>query len=190
MDADELRGLMKATFHGVTLDGGIGLRQGEVCDNYGKNNDGREISEAEFASISHAEITNDWTAVSLAELEQYPYLAYLDAEGFRYYIPAFLTSLLPSTDGASMRMINTSRVCGRSATGGAISWVFMNFFRANSVLPSRCFSTTCRLGRHSTRRMRGWSRGRSATTGSSFFHTRMQTLSPTTRSGEPSSDGR
>ena len=77
-------------FRGVTLYDGISIRQGEVCDNYGKDNDGREVSDAEFASIPRGEITDDWSALPLNELERYPYLAYLDSKGFRYYIPAFL----------------------------------------------------------------------------------------------------
>ena len=43
----------------------------------------------------------------LDELERYPYLAYLDAKGFRYYIPAFLLSLFQDAQGASMRVITT-----------------------------------------------------------------------------------
>jgi hypothetical protein len=112
MNHDELRELLKAAFRDVTLDGGISIRQGEICDNYGEDNDGREISEAEFATIPRGEIIGDWIALPLDELEQYPYLAYLDAKGFRYYIPAFLLSLLQDSQRGSMRVICTlSSLC-------------------------------------------------------------------------------
>ena len=107
MNPDELRDLLTTAFRGVTLDGGISIRQGEICDNYGKDNDGREVSDAEFASIPCDEITDDWSALPLDELEQYPYLAHLDSKGFRYYIPAFLLSLFHDAQGASMRVIST-----------------------------------------------------------------------------------
>ncbi len=98
---------MKDAFLGVTLDGGISIRQGEICDYYGTDNDGKEVSDAQFAAIPRSEITDDWTTIPLAELERYPYLAYLDAKGFRYYIPAFLLSLFEDAQSASMRVIAT-----------------------------------------------------------------------------------
>ena len=107
MNADELQELMKAAFYSVTLDGGMSIRQAEVCDNYGTDNEGRQVTDADFAAIPRSEITDDWTSIPLAELERYPYLAYLDAKGFRYYIPAFLLSLFEDAQGTSMRVIST-----------------------------------------------------------------------------------
>jgi len=102
MNPDELRDLLTAAFRGVTLDGGISIRQGEVCDNYGEG-----VTDEEFEAIPRSEVTAVWTALPLDELERYPYLAYLDSKGFRYYIPAFLLSLLQDAQGASMRVIST-----------------------------------------------------------------------------------
>lgn len=107
MNTAELRDLIIAAFRDVTLDGGISLWQGEVCDNYGRDNDGRAVSEAKFNAIPRTELTEDWSALPLAELESYPYLAYLDARGFRYYIPAFLLAWLEDPSGRSMRGIST-----------------------------------------------------------------------------------
>lgn len=107
MSDDDLRALIRNAFHGVTLEDGMSIRQGEICDNYGKDSRGKEVSEAKFAAIPLDEVTGDWAAIPLAELERYPQLAYLDAKGFRYYIPAFLLSLLESSDRCSMRAICT-----------------------------------------------------------------------------------
>jgi hypothetical protein len=112
MTPADLRNLITTAFREVTLGQGISIRQGEICDNYGKDKNGREVSPAKFASIPLAEITDDWTALPLAELELYPYLPYLDALGYRYYIPAFLLSLLENSQSGSMRVIATlSSVC-------------------------------------------------------------------------------
>src|SRR4051794_38305166 len=107
MTDGELRQVIQTAFRGVTLDGGLSLRQGEICDNFGKDGEGKEVSEGEFAAIPRTEITDDWSAISLEELERYPYLAHLDAKGFRYYIPALLLSLLQNSDAGSMRVIST-----------------------------------------------------------------------------------
>ena len=107
MTDGELFHVIETAFRGVKLDGGISLRQGEICDNFGKDNEGKEVSEREFAAIPRTEITDDWSAIPLEELERYPYLAHLDPKGFRYYIPALLLSLLQNSDAGSMRVIST-----------------------------------------------------------------------------------
>ena len=107
MNCDELRHLIVTAFHGVDLDGGMSLRQAEICDKFGKDSDGRVVSDMDFAAIPDREITDNWSALSLDELERFPYLAHLDPEGFRYYIPAFLLSLLKDANRLSMRVIST-----------------------------------------------------------------------------------
>jgi hypothetical protein len=52
------------------------------------------------------EILDDWSQVTLEELEG-DCIAHLDAGGFRYYIPAFMLSVLSHYDSASMRVIGT-----------------------------------------------------------------------------------
>ena len=82
MTDGELRQVIQSAFRGVTLDGGLSLRQGEIRDNFGKDEEGKEVSEREFAAIPRTEITDDWSAISLEELERYPYLAYSRPERF------------------------------------------------------------------------------------------------------------
>ena len=91
-----------SAFHGVRLDGGISLRQGEALDNHG-----RGVTKAQYRRLPPAEIVDDWAALPLEELERYPHLAHLDAVGFRYYIPAFMLSILNAYDNLSMRVIAT-----------------------------------------------------------------------------------
>ncbi|MBV9523703.1 MAG: hypothetical protein JO010_12965, partial [Alphaproteobacteria bacterium] len=88
-------------FRGVVLGGGISLRQTAVMDDYG-----RGVSPAEFAALPRGEITENWSRVPLDELER-GCLGHLDAEGFRYYIPALMLSVLNHYDKSSMRVIGT-----------------------------------------------------------------------------------
>ena len=81
-------GLIESAFAGVVLGQGISLRQAQVIDSYGKG-----VTDAEFARIPLQEITNDWSQVALEELDR-DCVAHLDAEGFRYYIPALMLALV------------------------------------------------------------------------------------------------
>ena len=50
-----------------------------------------------------ADIIDDWTAISAETLEHFECLAHIDAEGFRYYIPALMLSLIADYQPSSMR---------------------------------------------------------------------------------------
>ncbi len=92
-----------AAFRGVVLGRGISLRQAQAMDDYGRY---RDITPTEFAALQRGEITEDWSRVPLDELDR-GCDAYLDAEGFRYYIPALMLSVLSHYDPSSMRVIGT-----------------------------------------------------------------------------------
>jgi hypothetical protein len=64
------------------------LRQAQAIDNYRKG-----WSPAEFEALPKSEITDDWSAVPLSELER-DCTAHLDVAGLRYYLPALMLSLL------------------------------------------------------------------------------------------------
>jgi formate dehydrogenase subunit delta len=88
-------------FDGVPLGDGVSLRQAEIIDRFG---DG--CTDQEFEEIKQSEVVNDWRKVSLDELER-DNVAHLDAAGFRYYLPAFMLSVIEHYDSASMRVIGT-----------------------------------------------------------------------------------
>lgn len=92
---------LRAAFRGVTLGGGLSLRQAQLADNFGVGAQTRPS-----ASFADAEVTDDWSRVSLDELER-DCLAHLDALGFRYYIPALMLSVLDHYESSSMRVIGT-----------------------------------------------------------------------------------
>jgi len=92
---------IRDAFAGVILGNGISLRQAQVIDNYGEG-----VTEIEFARIPLSEETQHWNRVTPEELES-DNVAHLDPEGFRFYLPAFLISLLDGYDAASMRVIGT-----------------------------------------------------------------------------------
>jgi len=85
---------IQAAFLGVTLGRGISLRQAQAID------DGtRFVSSA-------SEETNHWSRIPPDDLER-DCVAHLDAEGFRYYIPALMLSVLNHYNPSSMRVIGT-----------------------------------------------------------------------------------
>lgn len=57
-------------------------------------------------SASAPEEVTDWSKVPLDELDR-DCISHLDADGFRYYIPALMLSVLDHYDPASMRVIGT-----------------------------------------------------------------------------------
>ncbi len=92
---------IQMAFRGVTLGQGVSLRRAQVAD---RSRDA--VSNAHSASLAPGEIVDDWSQVPLDELER-DGIAYLDAGGFRYYIPALMLSVLKHYDAASMRVIGT-----------------------------------------------------------------------------------
>lgn len=102
MNYSQIQVAIQTAFQGVILDGGVSVRQAEVMDNWG-----RGITNKEFQALPLEENTENWMALSGETLEQFPYLSYLDAKGFRFYIPAFMLSVLASYQPSSLRVIST-----------------------------------------------------------------------------------
>ena len=92
---------IQMAFRGVTLGLGVSLRQAQLAD---RSRDA--VCNANSASLAAGEIVDDWSQVPLDELER-DCIAHLDADGFRYYIPALMLSLLKHYDSGSMRVIGT-----------------------------------------------------------------------------------
>jgi hypothetical protein len=88
-------------FRKVVLGRGISLRQAQAIDNTR-----HVIRQEEFLALRRGEVTDDWSRLPPGELER-DCVAHLDAEGFRYYIPALMLSVLTNYDPASMRVIGT-----------------------------------------------------------------------------------
>lgn len=86
---------IREAFRGVTLGKGISLRRAQSID-----------AGFDVHSDLPTEVTHDWCTVPSEELER-DCTAHLDAEGFRYYIPALMMSVLNHYDSASMRVIGT-----------------------------------------------------------------------------------
>ena len=102
MNSHEIEALVTEAFRYARLGGGVSLRQAEARDD-----SGRGVTAEQFQALPAGEVTDDWAALTLDDLERYPYLAHLDAAGFRYYLPAFLLSVLEHYDPASLRVIGT-----------------------------------------------------------------------------------
>lgn len=108
-----LQNRIKAAFAGVKLGKGVSLRQARIMDDYGEG-----WSPQEFIVAKTQHETEDWTRITIAELEQFPFFAHLDAEGVRFYLPAVLCSLLEdryfSGDARARQMtafLNPANLC-------------------------------------------------------------------------------
>ncbi len=102
MNAEEIENEIKAAFKNVRLDGGISLHQAKVINNYGEG-----VTNEEFAALPQQDITDDWTVLSTELLDEYCIIPHFDAKGFRYYIPAYLLSVLDCYDHLSERSMST-----------------------------------------------------------------------------------
>lgn len=102
MNADEIENEIRAAFKDVKLDGGISLRQAKVIDNYGEG-----VTNEEFAALPQQDITDDWTALSAELLDEYCVIPHFDAKGFRYYIPAYILSVIHDYGYLSERASST-----------------------------------------------------------------------------------
>lgn len=92
---------IRAAFAGVTLGTGISLRHAQLLDS------GRAgAPAAESASLPPSGETERWDRIASAELES-DHIAHLDPEGFRFYLPALMISLLDDYVSSSMRCIGT-----------------------------------------------------------------------------------
>ncbi|HEX8833098.1 MAG TPA: DUF6714 family protein [Abditibacteriaceae bacterium] len=102
MNADEIEKEIKDAFKGVKLDGGISLRQAQSIDNYGEG-----VTKEEFAALPQQDIIDDWTALTAELLDEYCIIPHFDEKGFRYYIPAYIISVLHEYDSRSERVSST-----------------------------------------------------------------------------------
>jgi hypothetical protein len=79
--------LVRQAFRGVTLGDGVGLRQAEGMDSY--------ESAARLAALRSEDEKLDWQLIPAADLNIYcNSLSYLDAEGMRFLLPAYLLAEL------------------------------------------------------------------------------------------------
>jgi hypothetical protein len=82
--------LVRSTFQGVRLGGGVGLRQGRGLDDY--------ADDAMLAAYRAQDEKHDWSAIPVADLNQYgDALSFLDADGMRFHLPAYLVADLEGT---------------------------------------------------------------------------------------------
>jgi hypothetical protein len=88
-------------FAGVRLGGGVSLVEAEAIDGYYER-----MSLAEAHRLRQFEITDDWSALTPSDLDS-ENLAHLDAEGLRYYLPAFMLRLLDDYQPGEMWCIGT-----------------------------------------------------------------------------------
>ena len=89
MTITQLKNIILEAFVNVKLGNGISLKQAKVNNNYG-----RGVTTEEYSALPKTEITTNWRAIPIEDLEEYSYISHLDAEGFRYYIPAYMIASL------------------------------------------------------------------------------------------------
>jgi hypothetical protein len=92
---------IRTAFRGVKLGRGVSLIEAQATA--GSRD---AVWDTYSASLTPLGIVDDWSQLPLEELER-DCVAHLDADGFRYYIPALMLSVLHDYDPASMRVIGT-----------------------------------------------------------------------------------
>jgi hypothetical protein len=144
---------IRPAFRGITLGRGISLRQAQFADGLRD-----AVRHAHSASPAHQEINDDWSRVSLDELER-DGIAHLDALGFRYYIPALMVSVLNHYDSSSMRVIGTlPGLYPRKIIAGTIICIAILSSTLRIKQPSHVFSRNSRNWSSLTLRVRrSWS---------------------------------
>jgi hypothetical protein len=87
---EEVAKLIRGAFAGVTLGRGVGLWEGQALDDYA---DGITIAEYRLRDEK-----NDWTRLTVYDLNRcHSSLAFFDADGMRFHLPAFLIAELEGT---------------------------------------------------------------------------------------------
>ena len=100
VEKKEIISEIQSAFEGIKLDGGTSLEQARLMDNYE-----RGVSPAEFVRLSKRETTDDWSTIPGDVLDRADAIAFLDAKGLRYYLPALMLRLLDNYDPSSMMTI-------------------------------------------------------------------------------------
>lgn len=75
----------------VALGDGVSLREARVMDRYG------DATQRQAARAQDHQ--GDWRTIPVADLEGHAPFSFLDAPGFAYYLPAYLTYLLGPRGG-------------------------------------------------------------------------------------------
>jgi hypothetical protein len=87
MDIDELIKAIESAFDGVARPE-TSLRQFLLTDKYGMS---REITDKEWTHAGKTRVDNNWTDIPDSEIEECDcLLAHMQAEEFRYYLPAYM----------------------------------------------------------------------------------------------------
>jgi hypothetical protein len=96
---ENVEAAIREAFAGVRLGDGVSIQRLEDIDSFGE-----KLSPTALNALLRSDVTDDWTAVPASDLDN-DYLAHLDAEGMRYYIPALMLWLLDAYDAGEMATI-------------------------------------------------------------------------------------
>ncbi len=102
LEPDEIVAQIEKAFGHVVLGNGPSLRQMKIMDNYGCDEQGREISRQEYRNLKSVDETHNWRALTVDDLSKYNYLSHGDAESMRFYIPALMIQTLADHYGGSL----------------------------------------------------------------------------------------
>jgi hypothetical protein len=120
---------IRRAFAGVKREDGITLHEARAIDDYA---DDEERAAARVKDTD--ERWEDVPSKHIAEID--PVLSYLDAKGFRYYIPAYMTyALVTNLEGDDLALFQT--VCalgGRVRPGWPTHWLYSLLTEAQCVV--------------------------------------------------------
>lgn len=83
LSKEDVTDIVSHAFRGVQLGNGVGLQQGDGLDNY--------ADEATLRELRSKDEATDWSRIPLEHLNRYfGSLSFMDEEGMRFHLPAFL----------------------------------------------------------------------------------------------------
>ncbi|MES2440845.1 MAG: DUF6714 family protein [Verrucomicrobiota bacterium] len=124
----ELREQIRAAFRGVSLGRGVGLRQGCALDDWQPPEVCQQRREDDEK--------DDWGRICSEDLFRYECMSFLDAEGFRFHLPAYMLDDLDGGGAASVvrhltdfSILGTTRLELLSGSQRDAVCAFLNFMR-------------------------------------------------------------
>lgn len=102
----EVEKAIRDAFANVVLGNGISLEQTRAIDltSYSPSDESSNYPDKDYESLKKRDIVDDWSLLTSADLERLQ-TAWLDPEGFRYYLPALMIDALYHHDTGSWRWI-------------------------------------------------------------------------------------
>jgi hypothetical protein len=129
MDRVILEKEIRKAFRGVVLGKGMSLGQARVRDRSGEGFPDEDLAKL----IPDNEVKDDWTKIDPDQLDNDLCTGYLDAEGFRYYIPALMLSVLDRYIPIDFRVVSTFSELDADSDHRKLQYAMLNDAQSRAI---------------------------------------------------------